>query len=57
LDCAAAEATDFDLLISIPKKPKESKLSVKRHNELSRVKNLDFYVKHERCEDIFYANN
>ena len=40
LECAA-KATDFDLLISVPKEPKESKLSGKRHSELIRVKKLE----------------
>jgi hypothetical protein len=56
VDCAA-KASDFDLLILIPKDPKESKLLGKRHSEHIRVKILDFCVKHERCEDIFCATN
>ena len=51
------KATDFDLLIPVPKEPKENKLRGKRHSEHIRVKNLDFCVKHERCEDIFCATN
>ena len=55
MECAA-KATDFDLLISVPKEPKESKLCGKRRSELIRVKSLDFFcVIHERCEDIFCA--
>jgi hypothetical protein len=56
VDCAA-KASDFDLLILIPKDLKESKLLGKRHSEHIRVKILDFCVKHERCEDIFCATN
>jgi hypothetical protein len=53
-----AKAIDFDLLISVPKEPKESKLWGKRRSELIRVKSLDFFlVIHERCDDIFCATN
>jgi hypothetical protein len=51
------KATNFDLLISVPKEPKENKLWGKRRSELIRMKSLDFYMKHERCEDIFNATN
>jgi hypothetical protein len=37
LDCTA-KATNFDLLISVPKEPKENKLWGKRRIELNRVK-------------------
>jgi hypothetical protein len=56
LDCVA-KATIFDFFISIPKEPKESKLWGKRRCELIRVKNHNFYGKHERYGDIFCATN
>jgi hypothetical protein len=37
--------------------PKENKLWGKRCSEYIRVKNPDFCVKHERCEDIFCSTN
>jgi hypothetical protein len=51
------KTTNFDLLILVPKEPKESKLWGKTRSELIRVKNLDFYMKYERCKDIFCATN
>jgi hypothetical protein len=45
---------DFIFLNS---KKKKNKLWGKRCSKHIRVENLDFCVKHERCEDIFYATN
>jgi len=51
------KAIDIDLLISVPKNQKKASCEVKSIVSLLEWKKHDFYVKHERCGDIFCATN